>query len=113
LARQYYQASLNYVSRKLGLDFSNGSNPVPTSKKEQEDEPPHSTMVLFTDVGTGLRVATDLIQRQRFYRELENFMLQVGVEHTYRLSGAIPSVKRYLEIRTGSVGCAPQIAITE
>lgn len=70
-------------------------------------------MVLFEDVGRSMRAGTDLIQRQRFFKELEGFMRQVGIEHTWRLRGDIPSTPKYLEIRSGSVGCAPQIAITE
>ncbi|KAH8647233.1 isoprenoid synthase domain-containing protein [Xylariales sp. PMI_506] len=130
LAREYYQGSLNFIHQKLGLgplqrrrasdSASAASSSASASsasfeelKADEEVLCPHDTMALFADVGQGITPATDAIQRTRFYRELENFMLQVGVEQTYRLSGEVPSIKRYLEIRSGSVGCAPQIAITD
>jgi hypothetical protein len=80
---------------------------------KDEDPAPHQNMKLFMDVGRDLNESTDVIQRARFLRELENFMVFVGIEHSYRLKGDIPTVERYLEVRSGSVGCAPQIALTE
>ncbi|KAI1374941.1 terpenoid synthase [Hypoxylon crocopeplum] len=109
LARAYYQKSLSTVHRLLGLDLSDAG-------KDQacgEDEALHPNMALFADVGRGLHDATDRVQRERFFRELENFMVQVGVEHGHRMRGSIPTLGKYLEIRSGSVGCAPQIALTD
>ncbi|KAI1452102.1 terpenoid synthase [Annulohypoxylon moriforme] len=109
LSRAYYKKSLSTIHNLLGLDPSEEG-------KEQvfEDEKSlHPNMTLFADVGRGMRGATDRIQRERFYRELENFMVQVGVEHVHRMRGSIPTVDKYIEIRSGSVGCAPQIAITD
>lgn len=103
LAQAYYRQSLAYIHSVLGLD---GHSP-------DDIEAPHQNMTLFADVAHGVRDATDLQQRQRFFDELENFMLQVGVEHTHRMAGTIPSTSEYMDIRSGSVGCAPQIAITE
>ncbi|KAI1212333.1 terpenoid synthase [Annulohypoxylon truncatum] len=109
LSRAYYKKSLSTIHNLLGLD--------PSEKgKEQvfeDDQALHPNMTLFADVGRGMRTATDRIQRERFYRELENFMVQVGVEHVHRMRGSIPTVDKYIEIRSGSVGCAPQIAITD
>ncbi|KAI0537920.1 terpenoid synthase [Xylaria digitata] len=103
LAQAYYKQSLAYIHSLLGLGDS-----------DQDDiEAPHQNMTLFADVGHGVREATDVQQRQRFFDELENFMLQVGVEHTHRMAGTIPTTKEYMNIRSGSVGCGPQIAITD
>ncbi|KAI1125393.1 terpenoid synthase [Nemania abortiva] len=102
LAQAYYRQSLAYIHNKLGLGES--SHGV---------EAPHQNMTLFADVGDGLCHTTDMQQRQRFFDELENFMLQVGVEHTYRMAGTIPTTEEYMNIRSGSVGCAPQIAMTD
>ncbi|GAP88016.1 putative terpene synthase [Rosellinia necatrix] len=103
LAQAYYKQSLAYIHSILGLD-EDGNHNV---------EAPHQNMKLFADVGHGVREATDVQQRQRFFDELENFMLQVGVEHTHRLAGTIPTIEEYMDIRSGSVGCAPQIAMTD
>jgi hypothetical protein len=102
LAQAYYRQSLAYIHSILGLNES-GS----------DIEAPHQNMSLFADVGHGMRDTTDIQQRQRFFDELENFMLQVGVEHTHRMAGTIPTTEEYMNIRSGSVGCAPQIAMTE
>ncbi|KAI1259520.1 terpenoid synthase [Xylariaceae sp. FL1019] len=103
LAQNYYKQSLAYIHQMLGL-----------SGEGQEDiKPPHVNMALFEDVGNGVRAATDIQQRQRFFGELENFMLQVGMEHNHRMAGSIPTLQEYMDIRSGSVGCGPQIAITD
>ncbi|KAI1810735.1 terpenoid synthase [Poronia punctata] len=104
LAREYYKQSLAYIHRMLGLDGEDCA---------EDMEAPNQNMTLFADVGRGVRAATDVRQRQRFFDELENFMLQVAVEHSHRMAGTIPSVQEYMNIRSGSVGCAPQIAITD
>ncbi|KAI1748964.1 terpenoid synthase [Xylaria castorea] len=103
LAQAYYRQSLAYIHSVLGLD--GGS--------QGDIEAPHQNMALFADVARGVRETTDIQQRQRFFDELENFMLQVGVEHTHRMAGTIPTTEEYMNIRSGSVGCAPQIAITD
>ncbi|XXH04947.1 mitofusin [Hypoxylon texense] len=108
LARAYYQNSLSTVRRLLGLDPSKRGQ-----EKEPEDRALLTNMALFSDVGYAMRSATDIVQRERFFREMENFMVQVGVEHGHRMRGTIPSLDKYMEIRSGSVGCAPQIAITD
>lgn len=123
LARAYYQKSLNTVRRLLDLDPSSTITSTINEKidhqlqkstaTEVKEEELHINMALFSDVGYGMRTATDIVQRERFFRELENFMVQVGVEHGHRMRGTIPSLEKYMEIRSGSVGCAPQIAITE
>ncbi|KAI1075342.1 terpenoid synthase [Whalleya microplaca] len=100
-ARAYYKKSLGCVHRLLGL-----------GEEVAEDQIPQN-MELFADVGRGVRDTTDVEQRQRFFRELENFMLQVGIEHGHRMRGSIPTTEKYLEIRSGSVGCGPQIALTD
>lgn len=102
LAQAYYRQSLGYIHSVLGLD-----------ERTHEAKPPHQNMSLFADVGDGMRDVTDVQQRQRFFDELENFMLQVGIEHTHRMAGTIPTTEEYMNIRSGSVGCAPQIAMTE
>ncbi|XDG00548.1 hypothetical protein ABKA04_000163 [Annulohypoxylon sp. FPYF3050] len=109
LSRAYYKKSLSTIHNLLGLD------PSEEGKEQvfEDDKSLHPNMTLFADVGRGMRSATDKIQRERFYRELENFMVQVGVEHVHRMRGSIPTVEKYIEIRSGSVGCAPQIAITD
>ncbi|KAI0180222.1 terpenoid synthase [Hypoxylon sp. FL1284] len=104
LARAYYQTSLSTVRRLLDLDCS---------KTDNDDRALLTNMALFSDVGCGMRAATDRIQRERFFRELENFMVQVGVEHGHRMRGTIPTLDKYMVIRSGSVGCAPQIALTD
>ncbi|KAI0850930.1 terpenoid synthase [Daldinia vernicosa] len=109
LARAYYQKSLRTVHTLLGLDESEGAQ----ERIAKEEEALHPNMALFADVGRGLRNTTDRIQRERFYRELEGFMVSVGVEHGQRVRGIIPTVDNYLKIRSGSVGCAPQIALTD
>ncbi|KAL7626663.1 hypothetical protein AAE478_003437 [Parahypoxylon ruwenzoriense] len=109
LARAYYQKSLTAVRHHLGLIPSEDGK----EENPEDDEVLHSNMTLFVDAGRGVRAATDKIQRERFFRELENFMIQVGVEHGHRMRGSIPTLAKYLEIRSGSVGCAPQIAITD
>ncbi len=103
LAQAYYKQSLAYIHSQLGLN-EDGQDDI---------EAPHQNMTLFADVGRGVRETTDTQQRQRFFDELENFMLQVGVEHSHRMAGTIPTTEEYMNIRAGSVGCAPQIAITE
>ncbi|KAI0975558.1 terpenoid synthase [Xylaria arbuscula] len=103
LAQEYYRQSLAYIHSQLGLDQDDQSN----------TKAPNQNMTLFADVGHGVRETTDILQRQRFFDELENFMLQVGVEHTHRMAGSIPTTDEYMNIRSGSVGCAPQIAITD
>lgn len=110
LARAYYQKSLSTVRRLLGLDPSEQQH---GQEQGPEDPALHANMTLFSDVGHGVRAATDTVQRERFFGELENFMVQVGVEHGHRMRGTIPSLEKYMEIRSGSVGCAPQIALTE
>ncbi|KAI1164843.1 terpenoid synthase [Nemania serpens] len=102
LAQAYYRQSLGYIHSVLGLD-----------ERTHEAKPPHQNMSLFADVGDGMRDVTDVQQRQRFFDELENFMLQVGIEHTHRMAGTIPTTEEYMNIRSGSVGCAPQIAMTD
>ncbi|KAI1177814.1 terpenoid synthase [Nemania sp. FL0916] len=102
LAQAYYRESLSYVHRVLGL-----------SDRGHEIDAPHQNMKLFEEVGRAMRAATDIQQRQRFFDELENFMLQVGIEHEHRRAGTIPTTDEYISIRAGSVGCAPQIAMTE
>ncbi|KAI8966808.1 terpenoid synthase [Daldinia sp. FL1419] len=109
LARAYYQKSLSTVHRLLGLD----EGEVDEDLIAKEEANLHPNMALFADVGRGLRKSTDRIQRERFYRELEGFMVSVGVEHGQRMRGLIPTVEKYLHIRSGSVGCAPQIALTD
>ncbi|KAI5864558.1 terpenoid synthase [Durotheca rogersii] len=109
LARAYYQKSLDVIRNLLGLVPGNEEGALDLSGSLVL----RSNMDLFVDVGSGMRPTTDKLQRERFYRELENFMINVGVEHSLRMRGAIPTVARYLEIRSGSVGCAPQIAITD
>ncbi|KAK6950381.1 hypothetical protein Daesc_008708 [Daldinia eschscholtzii] len=109
LARAYYRKSLSTVHCLLGLDESEGAE----ERIAREEASLHPNMALFADVGRGLRNSTDRIQRERFYRELENFMISVGVEHGHRMRGSIPTVEKYLHIRSGSVGCAPQIALTD
>ncbi|KAI1393610.1 terpenoid synthase [Hypoxylon trugodes] len=106
LSRAYYQKSLDTIHHLLGLDTQG-------QKFVDEKQALHPNMVLFTDAARGIRSAADRIQRERFYHELEHFMIQVGVEHSHRMRGSIPTVEKYLEIRSGSVGCAPQIAITD
>lgn len=103
LAQAYYRQSLAYIHSALGLG-DDGQDDI---------KAPHQNMALFADVARGVREATDIQQRQRFFDELENFMLQVGVEHTHRMAGTMPTTEEYMNIRSGSVGCAPQIAITE
>ncbi|KAI1418998.1 terpenoid synthase [Xylaria sp. FL1777] len=103
LARAYYRQSLAYIHNQLGLD-KNGQRDI---------EAPNQNMTLFADVGRGVRDTTDTQQRQRFFNELENFMLQVGAEHEHRMAGTIPTTEEYMHIRSGSVGCGPQIAITD
>lgn len=73
----------------------------------------HPNLRLFSAVGDRLRGSTDLMQRTRFFRELDKFMEKVESEHEYRMSGGIPPLEEYMDIRCGSVGCAPQIALTE
>ncbi|KAJ8122618.1 hypothetical protein ONZ43_g1228 [Nemania bipapillata] len=102
LAQAYYKQSLAYIHNMLGLNESS-----------HDIEAPHQNMTLFADVGRGMRHTTDIQQRQRFFDELENFMLQVGVEHSHRMAGTIPTTEEYMDIRSGSVGCAPQIAMTD
>lgn len=109
-ARAYYQKSLNTIHRLLGLDSIEHNQDEQTP---EEDQSLDHNMALFSDVGRTMRSTTDRVQRERFFRELENFMVQVGVEHSYRMRGSIPTLDKYIEIRSGSVGCAPQIAITE
>ncbi|KAI1502070.1 isoprenoid synthase domain-containing protein [Biscogniauxia marginata] len=104
LARAYYKQSLGYIHHMLDLD---------DEKDATKDKAPNQNMTLFADVGRGVVPATDRLQRQRFYRELENFMEQVGVEHNHRMAGTIPTLEEYMKIRSGSVGCAPQIALTD
>ncbi|KAI1493676.1 isoprenoid synthase domain-containing protein [Biscogniauxia mediterranea] len=104
LARAYYKQSLDYIHHMLGLDEEEDAS---------KDKAPNQNMTLFGDVGRGVVGATDKLQRQRFFRELENFMDQVGVEHNHRMAGTIPTLEEYLKIRSGSVGCAPQIALTD
>ncbi|KAI0390729.1 terpenoid synthase [Xylariaceae sp. FL0594] len=111
LAREYYRQSLIYIHRMLGLDGEREGGE--DDDDEATIEAPNQNMTLFADVGRGVRKVTDIQQRQRFFDELENFMLQVGVEHTHRMAGTIPTVDEYMNIRSGSVGCAPQIAITD
>ncbi|KAI0441091.1 terpenoid synthase [Xylaria telfairii] len=103
LAQAYYRQSLAYIHSVLGLG----------DDSQDDIKAPHQNMALFADVARGVREATDIQQRQRFFDELENFMLQVGVEHTHRMAGTMPSTEEYMNIRSGSVGCAPQIAITD
>ncbi|KAI1827568.1 terpenoid synthase [Xylaria intraflava] len=103
LAQAYYKQSLAYIHHMLGL----------SGDDLEEIAAPHQNMALFADVGRGVRKATDVQQRQRFFDELENFMLQVGVEHSHRMAGSIPTTEEYMSIRSGSVGCGPQIAITD
>ncbi|KAI1437892.1 terpenoid synthase [Xylaria sp. CBS 124048] len=103
LAKAYYKQSLAYIHHLLGL----------SGEGLEEPAPPHQNMTLFADVGHGVRHVTDVQQRQRFYDELENFMDQVGVEHSHRMAGTIPTTEEYMQIRSGSVGCGPQIAITD
>ncbi|KAI1734997.1 terpenoid synthase [Xylaria scruposa] len=103
LAQAYYRQSLAYIHSTLGLDGG----------KHGDIKAPHQNMALFADVARGIRETTDIQQRQRFFDELENFMLQVGVEHSHRMAGTIPTTEEYMNIRSGSVGCAPQIAITD
>ncbi|TGJ81358.1 hypothetical protein E0Z10_g7405 [Xylaria hypoxylon] len=103
LAQAYYRQSLAYIHSLLGLSDSDQDN----------IEAPHQNMALFADVGHGVREATDIQQRQRFFDELENFILHVSIEHTHRMAGTIPTTKEYMSIRSGSVGCGPQIAITD
>ncbi|KAI1361064.1 terpenoid synthase [Xylaria arbuscula] len=104
LAQVYYKQSLAYIHSQLGLDKDD---------EHADIEAPHQNMALFADVGQGVRETTDVQQRQRFFDELENFMLQVSVEHSHRMAGTMPTTEEYMDIRSGSVGCAPQIAITD
>jgi hypothetical protein len=104
LAHAYSKQSRAFVRQALDLNHAATKKSMVTS---------HPNMHLFTEVGAALKAKTDIVQRQRFYDQLSYFMIQVSIEHSYRLQGAIPSVDKYFEIRSGSVGCAPQIAITE
>lgn len=106
LTRRYAQRSRAYIRQSLGLDHA-GEHPW------QPMAAPPLNMVLFEEVGRSLVAGTDVEQRTRFLQHMEHFMCQVGVEHTWRLRGEVPSVEKYLEMRAGSVGCFPQIAITE
>ncbi|KAI0513126.1 isoprenoid synthase domain-containing protein [Xylaria bambusicola] len=109
LAQEYYQNSIAYARYILGLDehfhTTNGDANVVI--------PPHTNMTLFVDFGSVLREKTDIQQRQRFFDNLKDFKEQVGVEHSYRISGSMPSLSDYMVIRMGSVGCTPQIALTD
>ncbi|KAH7324543.1 isoprenoid synthase domain-containing protein [Stachybotrys elegans] len=111
LAHAYSRQSQNFVHQVLSLNHGAGNQSIVDSALPHANI--HPNMRLFAEVGAALKAGTDLVQRRRFYNELSYFMIQVGIEHSYRLNGIIPSVDKYLEIRSGSVGCAPQIAITD
>ncbi|KAI1293945.1 terpenoid synthase [Xylaria venustula] len=105
LAHEYYRKSIAYSHYILGLDkhSTNGTGTVA----------PGPNMALFADFGCVLKERADIHQRQRFFDNLKDFMEKVGIEHSYRLSGAMPTLNDYMTIRMGSVGCTPQIALTD
>ncbi|KAI0972277.1 terpenoid synthase [Xylaria arbuscula] len=105
LVHAYYRKSISYAHYILGLDkhSANGTDAVA----------PGPNMALFADFGCVLQEKADIQQRQRFFDNIKDFMEKVGIEHSYRLSGTIPSISDYMAIRMGSVGCTPQIALTD
>ncbi|KAH8887963.1 terpenoid synthase [Thozetella sp. PMI_491] len=107
----YSQQSLQYIRKELNLPENretiqdNFANIIETKAQLK--------MALFGVVGNKLRTAMDLVQRERFYRELEHYIQSVEEEHIFRLRGAMPSIEQYLQIRSGSVGCRPFLALAE
>ena len=98
----YYRQSLATIYWKLGL-----------TSDELSDHVVHKNMVLFCDFSPGLLANLLKEQRGRFYADLEHFMSQAYVEHSLRLEGTMPTIEQYIDIRLGSVGCRPQIALAE
>ncbi len=107
----YSQKSLQYIRKELNLAANpetiqdNFANPIETKAQLK--------MALFGVVGSKLRTVMDLVQRERLYRELEHFIQSVEEEHIFRLRGAIPSIEKYSQIRSGSVGYRPFMALAE
>jgi hypothetical protein len=107
----YSQESLQYIRKELNLPANpetirdNIANPIGTRVQLK--------MALFGVAASKLRTVMDLVQRERFYRELEHFVQSVEEEHIFRLRGAMPSVEKYSQIRSGSVGYRPFMALME
>lgn len=101
LAQAYYKRSISYIRQELGL--TNNTVGVLVA--------PGTNMALFADVGKVLRIATSQSLRNRFYIELDNYMVNVCLEHGQRLQGNVPTLKEYLEIRLGSIGSSPHITL--
>ncbi|KAI2626454.1 terpenoid synthase [Hypoxylon sp. NC1633] len=110
VARVFYKRSLTICHRLLGLETSGDGKEL---DYEEEEQDLGRTMELFAGVGRAMRVKMDGIQRERFFRELENYVVQVGAEQGFRIRGEIPTVARYEQIRMGSVGCGPQLSFTD
>ncbi len=89
----YSQKSLQYIRKGLNLPENpetirdNFANPIKTNAQHK--------MALFGVVASKLRSAMNLVQRERFYHELEHFIRSVEEEHIFRLRGAIPSIEKY------------------
>lgn len=106
-ALAYGRESRDYLRLALSLDdkYPEDENKATTAT--------YQNMLLFGDVAGNFRMTMDTAQRQRLYHELEKFMLNAGNEHMDRLRGVIPSVEEYIEVRCGSVGAAPTLAMAE
>lgn len=106
--RAYSQHSLGYIRQELGLPAKDGNGTLANG-----DSYVHPNMTMFHEVGKRLLGATDTIQREHLYHELEYYIRCAEDEHVFRLTGAIPSVEEYTRVRFGSVGCRAFLAIKE
>lgn len=111
-ARAYTELSKTYVRATLALDEDDSESAVADGKSDP-GRAPFPWLAVLESFGKALRQTLDLPRRQRFFIELCGYMDETLEEHLLRLHGTMPTVTEYLRIRIGSIGVAPQMALTE
>ncbi|KAJ3498325.1 hypothetical protein NLG97_g1219 [Lecanicillium saksenae] len=94
-----FEETMDYVKFHLGLADS-----------PEEPQAPTPATALFQHAGKLIKERCDLEQRQRFFREVEFYVLSCAHEHKTIASGILPSLQHYWEYRLGTTsvytGCA-------
>ncbi|KAL7930144.1 isoprenoid synthase domain-containing protein [Trichoderma chlorosporum] len=104
LAQIFCEQSLDHIKTKLELDnFGEGrvlAQPLPS-------------MTMFDHVAEPLTATWNHTQTQRLYNEIEHYVNCCLVEHIQQGDDSIPTQEEFTEMRFGTSGITPGIAICE
>ncbi|KAL7785808.1 isoprenoid synthase domain-containing protein [Trichoderma ceciliae] len=104
LAQIFCKRSLDHAKYKLNLDVS-----------YQSEASGHSlpSMTMFNQVAGPVAAKWNKDQTQRFYNEMEFYVNCCLVEHMQQQDDSIPTQEDYTNMRFGTSGIAPGIALCE